>query len=62
MNVSENFCREECNFCEKSRKVKGHLFKNNFLADLLESKYLFEIDYTSLTIKNDANLVKSGSY
>ena len=29
-----------------------------FLADLLESQYLFEILQTSLTIKNSENVVK----
>ena len=33
--------------------------KNNFVADLLSSSYLFEILQTSFNVKNSKNVVKS---
>ena len=40
----------------------GFFCKNNLLADLLLSQYLFEILQTSLTVKNKENMVKRGCF
>ena len=39
--------------------MSGVLCKSNFVADLLGSKYLFEILETSFIVTNSKNLVKS---
>ena len=42
--------------------MSGALFKIIFVADLLDSLYLFEILQTSLTVKNSENVAKSGGF
>ena len=60
-------CGKKCRFL-KASVLERMFFEINdgykttstkiFLADLLESQYLFEILQTSLTIKNSENVVK----
>ena len=47
---------------KKNGEVKGVLWKNVFLGDLLRSQYLFEILQASLTVQNRENTVKSGCF
>ena len=47
-------------FCCKAGAVSVVLCKIIFVADLLGSQYLVEILQTSLTVKNNENVVKSG--
>ena len=53
---------ESTNFCSNEGAVSGALFKIIFVADLLDSLYLFEILQTSLTVKNSENVAKSGCF
>ena len=46
-------------FCRNEGAVSDVLYKNNFVSDLLGNQYLFEILQTSLTFKNNENVVKS---
>ena len=49
-------------FCRNEGAVSGDLYQHNFVGDLLESQNLFEILQTSLTFKNNENVVKSGFF
>ena len=53
---------ESIGFCETKKWCKVFLCKDAFLADLVESQYLFEIYYTPVTIKNNENVVKGGCF
>ena len=46
-------------FCRNEGAVSDVLYKNNFVSDLLGYQYLFEILKTSLTFKNNENVVRS---
>ena len=46
-------------FCRNEGAVSDVLYKNNFVSDLLGNQYVFEILQTSLTFKNNENVVKS---
>ena len=49
-------------FCLNEGAVSFVLCENIFVADLSGSQYLFEILKTSLTIKSNENVVKSGCF